>query len=79
MKLTRERPVIDLAGEKINLDYITEYLHKLLPESTEELQLLEKYALDNEVPIIHREVKALLEVICLLKKPLKILEIGTAI
>lgn len=68
-----------MAGEKINLDYITEYLHKLLPESTEELQLLEKYALDNEVPIIHREVKALLEVLCLLKKPLKILEIGTAI
>ena len=68
-----------MAGEKINLDYITEYLHKLLPESTEELQLLEKYALDYEVPIIHREVKALLEVICLLKKPLKILEIGTAI
>lgn len=68
-----------MAGEKINLDYITEYLHKLLPKSTEELQLLEKYASDNEVPIIHREVKALLEVICLLKKPLKILEIGTAI
>lgn len=68
-----------MAGEKINLDYITEYLHKLIPESTEELKVLEKYAADNEVPIIHKEVKALLEVLCFMKKPLKILEIGTAI
>lgn len=68
-----------MAGEKINLDYITEYLHKLIPESGTELKKLEDYAEKNAVPIIHREVKALIEVLCLLKKPKKILEIGTAI
>lgn len=68
-----------MAGEKINLEYITEYLHKLLPESKKEIKELEEYASVNEVPIIHKEVKALLEVLCLLKKPQKILEIGTAI
>lgn len=68
-----------MAGEKINLDYITEYLHKLIPDSIDGLKKLEKYAKENEVPIIHKEVKALLEVLCLMKKPLKILEIGTAI
>ena len=68
-----------LAGEKINLDYITEYLHKLIPESDSQLKALEGYAEKNAVPIIHREVKAMLEVLCMLKKPMKILEIGTAI
>ena len=68
-----------MAGEKINLDYITEYLHKLLPESDAFFKELEDYAKDNSVPIIHKEVKEMLEVLCMLKKPLKILEIGTAI
>ena len=68
-----------MAGEKINLDYITEYLHKLIPESDAQLKQLEEYAEMNAVPIIHREVKAMLEVLCMLKKPMKILEIGTAI
>ncbi len=68
-----------LAGEKINLDYITEYLHKLIPDSDSHLKSLELYAEQNAVPIIHKEVKAMLEVLCMLKKPMKILEIGTAI
>ena len=68
-----------MAGEKINLDYITEYLHQIIPESESGLLELEKFAVDNNVPIIHKEVKALIEVLCMLKKPMKILEIGTAI
>ena len=68
-----------MAGEKINLDYITEYLHEVLPESKGHLLEMEEYAKANDVPIIHKEVKALIEVLCKLKKPLKILEIGTAI
>ena len=68
-----------MAGEKINLDYITEYLHDVLPESKGHLLEMEEYAKANDVPIIHKEVKALIEVLCKLKKPLKVLEIGTAI
>lgn len=68
-----------MAGEKINEEYITEYLHEVLPESCGILRELEEYAAQHDVPIIHREVKAMLEVLCKLKKPKKILEIGTAI
>ena len=68
-----------MAGEKINLDYITEYLHKLLPESDTYFKELEEYAKENAVPIIHKEVKAMLKDLCMLKKPHRILEIGTAI
>lgn len=68
-----------MAGEKINLDYITEYLRNLAPKSSEELCEMEKFALENDVPIIQKEVKPLLEFLCRLKAPKKILEIGTAI
>ena len=68
-----------MAGEKINLDYITEYLHEVLPETKGKLGELERYAVKNEVPIIHREVRALIDVLCKIHNPKKILEIGTAI
>ena len=68
-----------MAGEKINYDYITEYLHQVLPETKGYLKDMEEYAHINEVPIIHKEMKAFLEVLCKMQKPFKILEIGTAI
>ena len=68
-----------MAGEKINEAYITQYLYEVLPGSDGILCKLEEYAVQHDVPIIHREVKAMLEVLCRLKKPEKILEIGTAI
>lgn len=68
-----------MAGEKINYEYITEYLHQILPETQGYLLEMEEYANVNEVPIIHKEMKAFLEVLCKLKRPLKILEVGTAI
>lgn len=68
-----------MAGEKINLDYITEYLHTLFPQKDELLREMETYAKKFEVPIIHPEVRALLELLCKIHKPVRILEIGTAI
>ena len=68
-----------MAGEKINLDYITEYLHEVLPDISGHLREMELYAKENEVPIIHKEVRALIDVLCKIHKPKKILEIGTAI
>jgi len=68
-----------LAGEKINYSYITEYLHQILPETEGYLKYMEEYAAKHEVPIIHKEMKAFLEVLCKMHKPMKILEIGTAI
>lgn len=68
-----------MAGEKINETYITEYLHSLFPQKDAFLSELEEYAEKFEVPIIHPEVRAFLEVMCRIYKPKRILEIGTAI
>lgn len=68
-----------MAGERINEAYITEYLHSLFPQNDALLNELETYAEKNAVPIIHPEVRALLEVLCKIHKPKRILEIGTAI
>lgn len=68
-----------MAGEKINETYITEYLHSLFPQKDAFLSELEEYAEKFEVPIIHPEVRAFLEVMCRIHKPKRILEIGTAI
>lgn len=68
-----------MRGEKINLNYITEYLSQVLPNSEGILAEIEEYAKLNEVPIIYPEVKYLLDVICKISKPERILEIGTAI
>ena len=68
-----------MRGEKINQDYITEYLSEVLPESEGFLKELEIYAKENQVPIIYPEVRSLLDVLCKIHKPSRILEIGTAI
>lgn len=68
-----------MAGEKINEQYITQYLHTLFVQKDELLKEMEEYAKINDVPIIHPEVRALLETICAIKKPTRILEVGTAI
>jgi predicted O-methyltransferase YrrM len=60
-------------------DYMEEYIRSLIPENTGILKELEDYAAENSVPIIHREVGNFLRFIINLKKPAKILEIGTAI
>ncbi|WP_066507672.1 O-methyltransferase [Abyssisolibacter fermentans] len=65
--------------ENINRQYIVDYIQEVIPKNNKLLQKLESYAKDNNVPIIHPEVAQLLKVIMNIKKPKKILEIGTAI
>lgn len=64
---------------KINEDYIEDYIREVIPESSGYLQVMESYAKENHVPIIHPEVAQLLRVLIRIKKPKNILEIGTAI
>ena len=40
---------------------------------------IEKFALETEVPIIRKEMQTFLRFLLTLKKPMKILEVGTAI
>lgn len=63
----------------ISYDYITEYITDTLPESSGLLKEMEEYAKEHHVPIIQKEAMWLLRTLAALKKPKKILEIGTAI
>lgn len=63
----------------ITHDYMEEYIRSLIGEHKGTLKELEDYAHDNLVPIVHKEVAKFLELIIKMKKPLKILELGTAI
>lgn len=63
----------------ITYDYMEQYIKSLVPDRKELLSDLEAYALQNNVPIIQKEVANFLELMVQIKKPIKILELGTAI
>lgn len=60
-------------------DSVENYIREILSENTGLLKELELYALENQVPIIHKEVAELLKVVLNIHRPKKILEIGCAI
>lgn len=60
-------------------DYINDYIRNTIKKSEGILKELEEFAKENHVPIVHPEVAKLLQVIGMIKKPTRILEIGTAI
>lgn len=55
------------------------YLHSLETENSEILEQIEKEALDTFVPIIRKEMQSFLKVLLRMKRPLHILEVGTAV
>lgn len=63
----------------INKDYIEEYIRGLLPKHEKYLSIIEEYAIENNVPIVHPEVAQLLKVLVRMNKPKRLLEVGTAI
>ena len=63
----------------ITYDYMEEYIRNLIPEGTDKFKELEDFAKENKVPIAQKETAKFLEFMVSLKKPLKILELGTAI
>ncbi|MEW8973206.1 MAG: O-methyltransferase [Tissierellaceae bacterium] len=63
----------------ISEDYILDYIRGILPERDSYLKEMEKYAIENHVPIIEPEVAQLLRVLLKMKRPKDILEVGTAI
>ena len=60
-------------------DRIVSYIQSLESKNIKILEEMEQYAIDNNVPIIRKEVESFLKVLILMKKPLKVLELGTAI
>ena len=55
------------------------FLHSLETENSEILETIEKEALDSFVPIIRKEMQSFLAVLLRIKKPMRILEVGTAV
>ncbi|WBW99615.1 O-methyltransferase [Oceanirhabdus sp. W0125-5] len=60
-------------------DYMEKYLRNLIEENDEPLKGMEEYSEENHVPIVQQEVANFLKVMVTMKKPKKILELGTAI
>jgi len=60
-------------------DYVENYIRGLIKRDDETLLELEEYALINHVPIIQKDAAQLLETLIYMAKPLRILELGTAI
>lgn len=60
-------------------EHITTYIHSLDTEPSPVLSELRTYAAEHEVPIIRREMESFIRVILEMKRPVNILEIGTAI
>lgn len=63
----------------INYDYIENYLRDLKDIKDEKLLEMSKYAEENHVPIVERESEEFINFLISIKKPKKILELGTAI
>lgn len=55
------------------------YINSLDTGNTEILDLIEKEAIDSYVPIIRKEMQTFLKMLLALKKPARILEVGTAV
>lgn len=63
----------------VTFDYMEQYLRNLIPENQGELREIEKFAKENNVPIIQKEGAKFLEFMVSMKEPKRILELGTAI
>lgn len=66
-------------SENINFDYISEYIRALIPEGEPLLRQIEEqaHAQESYVPIAKPETAQLLGLLLRLKKPARVLEIGT--
>lgn len=58
---------------------ITSYIHSLERDNSPILEEMAVYARENDVPIIRKEVESFIRVLLEMKKPKRILELGTAI
>jgi len=58
---------------------MTTYLNSLETENSELLEAIEKEALEAHIPIIRKETQSFLKVLLAMNKPMRILEIGTAV
>ncbi|WP_142414495.1 O-methyltransferase [Hathewaya massiliensis] len=63
----------------IMYDYMETYIRSLIKEQDDVLLQIEKYGRENNVPIVQKETANFLKLMIEIKKPNRILELGTAI
>lgn len=64
---------------KITYDYMEEYIRGLISDREGTLKEIEDFARENGVPIVQKETGVFLEFMTSMKKPKRILELGTAV
>ncbi|NLK98572.1 MAG: O-methyltransferase [Epulopiscium sp.] len=64
---------------EINYDYINTFIREMIPKKEGILGEIETEASISDLPIIQKEVASLISVLLSIKKPERILEIGTAV
>ena len=60
-------------------EYITEYMHSVRRQRDGELGDLERKSREEGLPVSEPETSDMLEILCLLRRPKRILEIGTCV
>lgn len=58
---------------------IVTFINSMETENSEILEVIEKEALEERVPIIRKEMQSFLKVLLSIQKPMSILEVGTAV
>ena len=58
---------------------IITFINSLDTKNSEILEDIEREALADNVPIIRREMQSFLKVLLMVKKPMRVLEVGTAV
>lgn len=71
--------MIEYDKNAINAPYITKWLRDNIKQTDTRLAAIEEYARAHGVPIAEPETARLLSVLCMIKKPRQIIEIGTAV
>ena len=58
---------------------IVTFINSMETENSEILEVIEREALDSNVPIIRKEMQSFLKVLLSIQKPMRVLEVGTAV
>ena len=68
-----------MCKEMIVDERIVTFINSMETENSEILEVIEREALDTRVPIIRKEMQSFLKVLLSLQKPMRVLEVGTAV
>lgn len=67
------------SGKMIVDERIVTFINSMETENSEILEAIEREALDTNVPIIRKEMQSFLKVLLSVQKPMRVLEVGTAV